>query len=367
MVCPVTVKPSPVLEAGKTTTLRFQYQDAYGVTCLFTPAESGNYTFAIKGSGGTCYIEDTQIGNFIYGSGSMGGWLQGGKTYQVILGVGNSDHTVTVYGNGSTPPDISDPPKGDGDIDDPAEPSNPIDPSDPVEPSDPSVPAGPSEPADPSDPDTPAVKPDMEKLAASLGGSYDGNNVLVRGDADEFAISLEQISLLLQGNAGLVVQLEDAQVELDSATLVAITRKAEENVSLRVRVGQTNNFNDRQKATLSGQTVAGVVSVTLISSGTEIHGFDGGKATVTIPFTPEASDAEYTVYYLSPEGTLEKMENVTRGNGSLTFSTGHFSDYVIIQEAEEDTAKRPNLLIPILLGVAAVIAVVAVVLLRRKK
>ena len=89
---------------------------------------------------------------------------------------------------------------------------------------------------------------------------------------------------------------------------------------------------------------------------------------MTLPLAADTSDATYVVYYLSPEGTMEKMENVTRGDGSLTFRTGHFSDYVIVQEPVEEEAKQPNLLLPILLGVAAVVAVaVAVVLLRRKK
>lgn len=370
VVCPVTVKPSPVLEVGKTTTLSFEYQDAYGVTCLFTPSESGNYTFTVKGSGGTCYIEDTQIGNFIYGSGSMGGWLQGGKTYEVILGVGNSDHTVTVYGAGSQPSqDVTDPSQGE----DPVEPSQPADPDDPTEPTvpaDPSEPTVPDSPSEPTAPDVPVSKPEMEELADLLGGTYDGSAVHVKSQNGELTVPSDQLAQLAQAQTGLVVQGEDFRVELDSAALGAVARQAEGDVKLHVRTGQHDGFSDQQKAALKDKRVAGSVSVTLTCNGTQIHEFEGGQASVTVPLTPDGEYGQYAVYYLSPEGDLEKMDELSWEDGSMTFRTGHFSDYVILQEAQTAEPEQPDLLIPILIAVAAVAAMAAavtVILLRKKK
>lgn len=372
-MCPVTVKPSPVLTVGKTTTLKFGTNDAYGVTCLFTPSESGNYTFVIKGSGGTCGVEDTEIGNFIYGSGSMSGWLQGGKTYKVKLGVGNSDHTVTVYGAGSVPPDVDDTDLPVGD--EPATPSQPSDPSVPSDPADPSVPVTPSNPnvpADPSQPDEPDVKPEpeMEELADQLGGSYDGEKIHIQTQDDVFLFSSDQLSQMAQNDAALVVEGDDFRVEMDSTALDAIARQASTDVTLRVRPGQQDAFSDKQKDALKGKIVAGSVSLDLICDGAEIHDFGGGKAAVTVPFTPEGTYLQYAAYYLSPEGSLEKMNYVFWGDGTFTFHTGHFSDYVILQETPAEEAEQSDLLLPILIGVAAVVAVAAlvtVVLTRKKK
>lgn len=369
VVCPVKVKPSPVLEVGKTTTLTFSYQDAYGVTCLFTPQESGNFTFTVKGSGGTCYIEDTQIGNFIYGSGSMGGWLQGGRTYQVILGVGNSDHTVTVYGPGSQPPqDVTPPNQGSGDSPEEPNPSDPAEPGTPVDPSIPTEPANPSEPTQPTEPDIPQAGPEVEELADRLGGRYENGAISLNAQDGRVNIPAQELAALVQNQVDLVVKENGVSVKLDSKVLITADGQAAGDLELIVRLPQQTDLNQDQKAALETKTVAGLISLVLTCDGRDIHDFGGGQATVTLPLAADTSDATYAVYYLSPEGTMEKMENVTRGDGSLTFRTGHFSDYVIVQEPMEEETKQPNLLLPILLGVAAVVAVaVAVVLLRRKK
>lgn len=375
VVCPVTVKPSPVLTVGKTTTLEFGINDAYGVTCLFTPSESGNYTFSIKGSGGTCYIEDTEIGNYIYGSGSMGGWLQGGKTYEVVLGVGNSDHTVTVYGAGSVPPDVddTDPPIG-GDPATPSQPSDPgvsTDPTAPSDPTDPPVPITPSDPnapGDPPQPDEPDVqpKPEMEELAEQLNGKYVAGNIHIYEREGKLNITSDLLEQMAQVKTGLVIVGEAYEVELDSTTLGTIARQGTGDWSLRVQFDQQDDFTDKQKDTLKKRKVAGSVSVSLTCGNAEIHDFGGGQASVTVPFAPSSSADEYGVYYLSPEGSLEKVGS-SYANGTITFRTGHFSDYVILHEAAE--ADQPNLLVPILIGAAvlAAAAVVTVVLIRKKK
>lgn len=370
VVCPVTVKPSPVLTVGKTTTLKFGANDAYGVTCLFTPSESGNYTFSIKGSGGTCYIEDTEIGNFIYGNGSMGGWLQGGKTYEVVLGVGNSDHTVTVYGAGSVPPDVDDPAPPMSD--EPTVPSQPSDPSDPVDPANPSAPVAPSDPSEPDDPSNPSEPdaqpdPEMEELANQLGGSYDAGKVHIQKQEDHVVISPDHLEQMAQAETGLVVEGTGFRVELDSTALGAIARQAGSDVTLRGRLRQKDELNDKQKDALKDKAVAGVTSVELTSGDAEIHDFGGGQAVVTIPFAPSSGAEGYAVYYLSPEGSLEKMES-SYADSAFTFRTGHFSDYVILREVEAGEDDQPDLLIPILIGavVLAVTAVVTVVLIRKK-
>ena len=398
LVCPVTVKPSPVLAVGKTTTLEFKTGDAYGVTCLFTPPSSGYYTFTIRGSGGTCHIKDTQIGNFIDGVGAMAGWLQGGQTYEVILDVGDENHTVMVSGSGNVPPqDVPEPPKGDEPQEpetptdpsvpdkptdpsiptlppedmkptEPSEPEVPDEPKDPTEPSKPSIPSEPSEPSLPSEPLKPDVPlPELEELADQMGGVYESGQVRVNHVNGEFTASSQQISQLAQTKTVLVIQGDGMCVKLDSVALSAIARQMQGDVSLQIRTDREKHFSDRQKDALNGKTVAGAVSVTLTCGDGQIHGFEGGRASVTVPFTPEDETAEYAVYYLSPEGELEKMSGVVLKDGTLTFETGHFSDYVILRESTEEVPKQPKWLVPVLIVAAVTAAAGAAVLWLRKK
>ena len=386
LVCPVTVKPSPVLEVGKTTALEFNAGDAYGVTCLFTPSSSGYYTFTIKGSGGTCYVEDTQIGNFIYGSGAMGGWLQGGQTYKVILGVGDSDHTVTVSGSGNVPPqDLPEPPKGDepqepeeptdpiipDEPEDPSDPSIPNEPADPSVPSEPTVPSEPSEPTVPENPTTPgepSVTPELDELAQTMGGVYQDGAVRVDQADGDFTVSTEQLTQLVQSNALLVIRGNDVQVKLDGAALNAIAGQIQGDVNLQLRTRRNIQFNSQQKVALNGKTVAGSVSVALSGGNGEISGIEGGQFTVIVPLTSNLAASSYTVYRLSPEGEMEKVSGVVLADGVLRFETKYFADYVILEEAAEAATKQSSWLVPAVI-VAAVVAAagVAVFMLRKKK
>ncbi|MBQ3793945.1 MAG: Ig-like domain-containing protein, partial [Lachnospiraceae bacterium] len=79
------------------------------------------------------------------------------------------------------------------------------------------------------------------------------------------------------------------------------------------------------------------------SNGKEIHDFKGGKATVSIKFSPESGRdvKHYHMYYLPVAGAIERY--VTRYvDGMLSFVTTHFSDYAIVYDEtmENETGKE---------------------------
>lgn len=350
---PVTVKPSPVLKSGQTTTLEFGPNDAYGVTCLFTPEASGNYTFTIKGSGGTCYIEDTDIGNYIYGSGSMSGWLQGGKTYEVILFVGESNHTITVSG-------------GNASSSDPTEPTSP---SEPTESTEPSVSEPPTVPTEPTPTD-----PVLENLAALMGGSVEGENIRIDEDSDTVNLSASQLEQLAQNGGALIINGQNFEVKLDSNVLNAIVGANQEDVTVQVQSLTKDSLSQTQQDALTDKSTALVVDITLSAGDISIHNFAGGIATVTVPFAPEKGK-DYAVYYLAEDGTLEKI-TASYTDDSLTFTTGHFSQYVVLEaDSSSDplgSSAEPNSVSPIVicLLIAVVVAagsVIAVIVLKKKK
>lgn len=375
-----TVKPSPVLKAGTTTKLEFDLTDAYGVVCLFTPEKSANYTFTVKGTGGTCYIEDTNIGAPIYGSGSMSGWLQAGKTYRVNLGVGESDHTVSVSGGGAvapTQPTTPTQPTAPTQPDDPDQPSNPTQPSDPIQPTDPNtptVPTAPTQPVQPTQPTAP-VDPALEELAQQMGGSFDGKNIQMITTEDHISLSVSQLAQLARGNGGLVVHAGGIEIRLDTKVLDAVTQTGDETVTVQVQQMQTDSLAQAQRDALQDKEAALVIGVSM----GDIHDFAGGKASITVPFTPEAGKA-YAVYYLAQDGTLEKV-TASYTDTTLTFTTGHFSEYVVLEEEStsdtnmggadgpEDVSVKADWLPWVLIAVAvvAVAAVVVTVVLKKKK
>ncbi len=365
-----TVKPSPVLKAGTTTKLEFALTDAYGVTCLFTPEKSANYTFTVRGTGGTCYIEGTNIGAPIYGSGSMSGWLQAGKTYEVILGVGESDHTVSVSGGGAVAPTEPSTPN---------QPTVPTDPNQPTTPGQSTIPTDPNQPTDsnaptvPSQPTTPP-DPELEDLAEQMGGSLQGGKIVITSEDSNVPLSAALLAELAQKDAGLTVFALDCKVELDSKALDAIAKAGEDTVYLRVQTLTEDTLTAAQQNALADKDAALVIDVTM----GDIHDFAGGTASVTVPFTTEKGK-DYTVYYLAEDGTLEKVAS-SYTDATLTFTTGHFSQYVVL-EAENssvsnvggaDAPEEVSVIVKILpwvLIAAAVItgAVIVIVILKKKK
>ena len=363
---PVTVKPSPVLKVGQTTTLEFGPYDAYGVTCLFTPESSGNYTFTIKGAGGTCYIEDTEIGNYVYGSGSMSGWLQGGKTYEVVLFVGESNHSISVSGGGSSTDEPTEPT-------DPTESTSPSNPTESTEPTDPTAPQNPTEPSDPA-----LTNPILENLAALMGGSVEGENIRINKDSNTVNLSANLLEQLAQTGGALIINGQDFVAKLDSNVLNAIVGADQENMTLQVQSLTKDRLSQAQQAALTGKNAALVVDITLSAGDISIHDFAGGIASVTVPFAPE-KDKDYAVYYLAEDGTLEKI-TASYTDDSLTFTTGHFSQYVVLEAeksadigtgtpADPESAPRILKLLPYLLIAVAVAAgiVVTVLVLKKKK
>ena len=73
-----------------------------------------------------------------------------------------------------------------------------------------------------------------------------------------------------------------------------------------------------------------------ISNGERIHDFNGGKAAVSIAFTPEAGrhSSFYHMVYVADDGKLTRYKTKYQ-NGKLMFTTTHFSDYAVIYDTNE--------------------------------
>ena len=139
------------------------------------------------------------------------------------------------------------------------------------------------------------------------------------------------------------IKMTNATIELDGTALSAVSEQAEgSSIKLVVEDTQTTKLNATQQESLRQFASAKPFQAYFESNGKEIHDFKGGKATVSIKFSPESGRdvKHYHMYYLPVTGAIERY--VTRyAGGMLSFVTTHFSDYAIVYDEtmENETGK----------------------------
>ena len=139
------------------------------------------------------------------------------------------------------------------------------------------------------------------------------------------------------------IKMTNATIELDGTALSAVSEQAEgSSIKLVVEDTQTTKLNATQQESLKQFASAKPFQAYFESNGKEIHDFKGGKATVSIKFSPESGRdvKHYHMYYLPVTGAIERY--VTRyAGGMLSFVTTHFSDYAIVYDEtmENETGK----------------------------
>ena len=74
-----------------------------------------------------------------------------------------------------------------------------------------------------------------------------------------------------------------------------------------------------------------VYNLSVTSNGSTISSFDGGSATVRLPYTLKAGEDPnaVVVYCIDASGTLQTMQGSYDTAGAVTFVTTHFSEYMI--------------------------------------
>lgn len=349
-VCRVTVSSQYVFKTGQTTLLKLS-GEAYGVTGTFTPEKSGNYQFNMTGTGGTASIEGTNIGTYVNGSGSMSGYLEGGKTYLVKLAFGGSDHTVQVICLDATPE------KGDT-----AEPTTPASTEKPEE-NTKTAETTPSESA----PAEVATRP-SEESQETTAPAQDAPAAVLEMEKKQTRLTLprEQVEQLVESGSTLEIRREDVTLQLDSAALATAAGKGEGDVILSLETLNHGHLTNEQKEAVEEKDFVAAVEISLHCGETSIHEL-GGKATVRLLLNPGEgnADRDYRVYWMSDDGQLEPMDTEYK-DGALCFTTDHFSTFVVLQT--KTAISGSNWLVPalVILAVLAAGGVTAFLVLRKK-
>lgn len=141
------------------------------------------------------------------------------------------------------------------------------------------------------------------------------------------------------------IELSKATVELDQKALETLAEQAKgTQIQLVVEDKDRKELNNAQQATLDQHQVATTFEAYFTSDGQRIHDFKGGKAVVSIDFTPEAGKdtCYYHMVYVAESGDMTRYKTKYE-KGKLMFTTTHFSDYAVIYDTgEKNETEKPS-------------------------
>ncbi|MBE6658239.1 MAG: hypothetical protein E7604_07330 [Ruminococcaceae bacterium] len=134
----------------------------------------------------------------------------------------------------------------------------------------------------------------------------------------------------------LAIHLSTGTMQLDDKTVLAMVEQSEgDTVRLVIDDSEEENLNELQQEALKELNVHGKVDIYMEceSSGKRISDFNGGTATIKIPFTiPEGHHTVgFQVWYVDEDGNRTPLDTRYE-NGNIVWDVEHFSDYVIIYE-----------------------------------
>ena len=179
------------------------------------------------------------------------------------------------------------------------------------------------------------------KVDADLGNKIVENavenkstDVVIRAETEQGNSSASTVALPAstindiaeKTEASVTIKTDSAEVSLDKTALDAVAAKAgtEGDVKLVVEIKEQN----KNKV---------VIELKLETSNGAVTDFKGGTVTVTVPVSEELASKKLVCVYIDENGKYTKMEGKLASDGkSYTFTTGHFSTYAILEEAEAD-------------------------------
>jgi len=147
-----------------------------------------------------------------------------------------------------------------------------------------------------------------------------------------FDLPKEALSTFAGSNAEtLSLNSSLGQLNLSAKTVESIAKQAEgaDVVMSLAKVDTEKTLNEQQREAVG---TAPVYDISITSGGKNITSFDGGTATVTLPYELKAGEdpAGIVVWYLDAQGNIQKMEtSYDPATKSVTFTTTHFSLYVV--------------------------------------
>ena len=143
-------------------------------------------------------------------------------------------------------------------------------------------------------------------------------------------------SIAKNTDADLVIKTDNGDLVLDNKTLQTIASK-EGGDAVQIIVSENAPLADAQKpATDVIGSNGRLFDLAAKIGDTFLHGFEGGKAHITLPVPKALNGKEISVIYINDEGLCEIINHsmdTIGGDSYVKFTTSHFSTFAIVEKA----------------------------------
>ena len=143
-------------------------------------------------------------------------------------------------------------------------------------------------------------------------------------------------SIAKNTDADLVIKTDNGDLVLDNKTLQTIASK-EGGDAVQIIVSENTPLADAQKpATDVIGSNGRLFDLAAKIGDTFLHGFEGGKAHITLPVPKALNGKEISVIYINDEGLCEIINHsmdTIGGDSYVKFTTSHFSTFAIVEKA----------------------------------
>ena len=207
-------------------------------------------------------------------------------------------------------------------------------------------------------------QPEMDQILSDIN---EKNVLELFAESGSNALSFDAFLLEVAAGSGMPMEITigDAVIALDHGAVSNLFAQLPSGlVTVELIPIQTAHLTAQQQTALTGRGVERIYAIGVRSGDSYIHEL-GGTATVTFPFAVKDGDTagDYKVFYVSEGGSLEEM-STTVADGSVSFTTDHFSAYALLNTAvkpEVHAEKPAGSAWPAFAVGGAVLAVAAVV------
>jgi len=134
----------------------------------------------------------------------------------------------------------------------------------------------------------------------------------------------------------LIIKLSTAELKLNDAAMRAIVDQADGDV-IKFNFDDVglDRLNTAQKEAIENMDIRKGYEAYITVNDQRIGDFRGGEVEIVVPYEiPEGENvSSFSVWYVDENGKLEKQESTYDGKENC-FIVTHFSDYVVVHDAE---------------------------------
>ena len=206
--------------------------------------------------------------------------------------------------------------------------------------------------------DNETTSADLKDTTSTSGGKTIANvDKAIGQEIVDKAVANESKEIVIDANAknaSAAAATVIAQISIPRDTLAAIAEKTEADVTVKNDVAEIKLDNSAAGAVAeqaAGDTIQVIVEKVaekenkvefqlkvVCSAGNVIRDFQGGNVAVTVAIPKEMADKKVVCVYIDDNGKMSKVKGQKNEDGTYTFTTGHFSTYVLMPEKEADAA-----------------------------